>query len=216
MPQTRPSLRALQLGLSGLAGLLDATGFLIANGYFVSFMSGNTTQLGVNALDGIGSVLLPAGLIACFLAGVSAGAAIGWTSRVWPRTLLLAVSLALIAAAAGAYALGSTLGFLIPAAIAMGVVNNVFLRDDSSAAGVTYMTGALVRIGQNFAARWMKRDDRIKPGYGPLWLCLLAGAVLGTWLHTFDGAIGPLVAVAANALLLLLAWRTEARGNSKG
>ena len=47
MPQTRPSLRALQLGLSGLAGLLDATGFLIANGYFVSFMSGNTTQLGV-------------------------------------------------------------------------------------------------------------------------------------------------------------------------
>ena len=51
MPQTRPSLRALQLGLSGLAGLLDATGFLIANGYFVSFMSGNTTQLGGNALD---------------------------------------------------------------------------------------------------------------------------------------------------------------------
>ena len=44
----------------------------------------------------------------------------------------------------------------------------------------------------------------------------LAGAVLGTWLHTFDGAIGPLVAVAANALLLLLAWRTEARGNLQG
>ena len=49
----RPPLRTLQLGLSALAGLLDATGFLIANGYFVSFMSGNTTQLGVNALDGI-------------------------------------------------------------------------------------------------------------------------------------------------------------------
>ena len=92
----------------------------------------------------------------------------------------------------------------------------VFLRDDNSAAGVTYMTGALVRIGQNFAARWMKRDDRIKPGYGPLWLCLLAGAVLGTWLHTFDGAIGPLVAVAANAMLLALAWRTEARGKVQG
>ena len=81
MPQNRPPLRTLQLGLSGLAGLLDATGFLIANGYFVSFMSGNTTQLGVNALDGIGSVLLPAGLIACFLGGVTTGAAVGWTKN---------------------------------------------------------------------------------------------------------------------------------------
>ena len=216
MPQNRPPLRTLQLGLSALAGLLDATGFLIANGYFVSFMSGNTTQLGVNALDGIGSVLLPAGLIACFLGGVTTGAAVGWTSQKWPRTILLAISLVLVSVATAAYALGSTLGFLITTAFAMGLVNNVFLRDDRSSAGVTYMTGALVRIGQNFAARWIKRDDRIKQGYGRLWLCLLAGAVLGTWLHTFDGAIGPLVAVAANAMLLALAWRTEARGRVQG
>lgn len=216
MPQNRPPLRTLQLGLSALAGLLDATGFLIANGYFVSFMSGNTTQLGVNALDGIGSVLLPAGLIACFLGGVTTGAAVGWTSQKWPRTILLAISLVLVSVATAAYALGSTLGFLITTAFAMGLVNNVFLRDDRSSAGVTYMTGALVRIGQNFAARMMGQRDRIKPGYGALWLCLLAGAVLGTWLHTFDGAIGPIVAVTANALLLALAWRTEVRGDLQG
>lgn len=70
MPQQRPPLRALQLGLSGLAGLIDAIGFLIAQGYFVSFMSGNTTQFGVNMLAGVQHVLLPAGLIACFLSGV--------------------------------------------------------------------------------------------------------------------------------------------------
>lgn len=211
MPQHRPPLRALQLGLSALAGLLDATGFLIAQGYFVSFMSGNTTQLGVNMLDGVQHVLLPAGLIACFLGGVTTGAAIGWTSERRPRTILLAVSLALVTIAAVAYALGSTLGFLAPAAFAMGLVNNVFLRDDGSSAGVTYMTGALVRIGQNFAACLLGQRDRIKPGYGLLWLCLLGGAILGTWLHTIPGAIGPSVAAGANALLLLLAWRTEKR-----
>ncbi|UVI40021.1 YoaK family protein [Qipengyuania spongiae] len=213
MPQQRPPLRALQLGLSGLAGLLDATGFLIAQGYFVSFMSGNTTQLGVNLLDGIPQVLLPAGLIACFLGGVTAGAAIGWTSERRPRSTLLAISLALVSIAAAAYEFGSTLGFLAPAAFAMGLVNNVFLRDDGSSAGVTYMTGALVRIGQNFAASLLGQRNRIKPGYGLLWLCLLGGAILGTWLHTLPGATGPLVAAGANALLLLLAWRTEKREN---
>lgn len=82
----------------------------------------------------------------------------------------------------------------------MGLVSNVFLRDDGSSAGVTYMSGALVRTGQNFAASLLGRRDRIKPGYGLLWRCLLGGAILGTWLQTIPGAIGPSVAAGANAL----------------
>ncbi|MBU2342478.1 MAG: DUF1275 family protein, partial [Alphaproteobacteria bacterium] len=38
----------LAIGLAGLAGLVDATGFVVAGGYFTSFMSGNTTRLGVD------------------------------------------------------------------------------------------------------------------------------------------------------------------------
>ena len=40
--------RMLAIGLAGLAGFVDATGFLSAGGYFTSFMSGNTTRFGVD------------------------------------------------------------------------------------------------------------------------------------------------------------------------
>ena len=37
---------ALAAGLSGVAGYVDAIGFLKLGGFFVSFMSGNSTRLG--------------------------------------------------------------------------------------------------------------------------------------------------------------------------
>jgi hypothetical protein len=39
--------RRFAVALAALAGCVDAIGFLSADGYFVSFMSGNTTRLGV-------------------------------------------------------------------------------------------------------------------------------------------------------------------------
>src|ERR1700728_4194216 len=38
--------------LSALAGYVDAIGFLQLGGYFVSFMSGNSTRLAVNVIKG--------------------------------------------------------------------------------------------------------------------------------------------------------------------
>ncbi|MFN9499121.1 MAG: DUF1275 family protein [Erythrobacteraceae bacterium] len=43
-----PARQRLAFGLAGLAGLVDATGFVVAGGYFTSFMSGNTTRMGVS------------------------------------------------------------------------------------------------------------------------------------------------------------------------
>ncbi|MCL2535023.1 MAG: DUF1275 family protein, partial [Nocardiaceae bacterium] len=39
--------------LSGLAGFVDAMGFITLGGFFVSFMSGNSTKLSVSAADGL-------------------------------------------------------------------------------------------------------------------------------------------------------------------
>ena len=209
MPKAEPKLRGIELGLSFLAGHLDATGFLIAKGFFVSFMSGNTTQLGVWSYGGFDAIFLPGSLLLSFVAGVTAGAMIAWLRTARERSTLLALSLILLAVAAAAHTLGSTLGFLLPAAFAMGLVNNVFIRDNEEAVGVTYMTGALVRVGQNFAARLLGRKDDIRSGFGQMWLCLAAGAALGGWMHYLPYAAGPVAALVMNAALLMVAWRVE-------
>ena len=41
--------RAIAYSLSALAGFVDAIGFIGSGGFFVSFMSGNSTRLGVGA-----------------------------------------------------------------------------------------------------------------------------------------------------------------------
>jgi hypothetical protein len=71
------------------AGLVDATGFVVAGGYFTSFMSGNTTRLGVELVERPALVLTPLGLIAAFVAGVIAGAMIGRRVRGRHKRVLL-------------------------------------------------------------------------------------------------------------------------------
>jgi uncharacterized membrane protein YoaK (UPF0700 family) len=45
-------IRTLAAGLSALAGYVDAIGFIKLGGFFVSFMSGNSTRLGVGLAHG--------------------------------------------------------------------------------------------------------------------------------------------------------------------
>ena len=210
MPKNRPALRCIELTISFLAGHLDATGFLIAKGFFVSFMSGNTTQIGVYLGDGWDAIFLPVALIAAFVAGVTSGAALAWSRKGKERSSVLALCLALLIVASVFYALGITLGFLLPVACAMGLINNVFIRDNDGAVGVTYITGALVRVGRNFAARMMNRPDDVTPGFGPMWLSLAIGAVFGAVVHDWHYLAGPVIAVVLCAALTAGARWSEA------
>ena len=56
--------------LAAAAGYVDAAGFLMTGGFFVSFMSGNSTRLGVGLFRGAGEALIAGGLIAAFVSGV--------------------------------------------------------------------------------------------------------------------------------------------------
>jgi len=68
---------SLACALSALAGYVDGIGFLQLGGLFVSFMSGNSTRMGVSLAAG---QWLPAaealGLIALFVAGAALGSLI--------------------------------------------------------------------------------------------------------------------------------------------
>jgi uncharacterized membrane protein YoaK (UPF0700 family) len=171
---------ALACALSALAGYVDGIGFLHLGGLFVSFMSGNSTRMGVSLADGQWSSAIEAlGLIALFVVGAAAGSLIvlgrGTNRQPW---VLLAEAL-LLAAAALCYTFG-LLNFAVAAIVlAMGLENAVFQIDGGAGLGLTYVTGALVKVGQLIAealtsgARW---------GWAPnllLWAALVAGSLCG-------------------------------------
>lgn len=199
-----PARQRLALGLAALAGLVDATGFVVAGGYFTSFMSGNTTRLGVELAQTPSLALAPLGLIAAFLTGVISGAAIGRRNEARREAVLLALVAALLNTGAGFFAGGFPMLFLGASAMAMGIANNVFVRDGEVSVGVTYMTGALVRFGQGVAARLAGEPLASTRGYGLLWSALALGALCGGALCLAAPLwAASLAALAALALLAI-------------
>jgi uncharacterized membrane protein YoaK (UPF0700 family) len=197
-----PARQRLALGLAGLAGLVDATGFVVAGGYFTSFMSGNTTRMGVELVERPALALAPLGLIACFLAGVIAGAMIGRRVRGRHKRVLLGLVAVTLGAGGGLLAAGLPIPFLALSAMAMGLANNVFTRDGEVTVGVTYMTGALVRFGQGVAARLAGEPLASTRGYGLLWGALALGAATGGGLCLN----APVWAAGTAALAALALW----------
>src|SRR5229473_4213599 len=114
----------LACALSALAGYVDAIGFLHLGGLFVSFMSGNSTRMGVSLAEGQWSAAAESlGLIALFVVGAAGGSLIvlgrGANRQPW---VLLAEAL-LLAAAAFSYALGFSGAAVAAMVLAMGLEN---------------------------------------------------------------------------------------------
>ncbi len=175
------SRRRLAIAAAGLAGFVDAVGFLSAKGYFVSFMSGNTTRLGVDLAVAPHRAIIPAGLIAGFLLGVFAGALLAIRFETRRKVAVLALVTILLIGAALAHAAGATTampGFLV---LAMGALNNTFQRDGEVTVGLTYMTGALVRFAQGLAARIAGSGGEGWVNWLLLWLGLALGALAGAY-----------------------------------
>src|SRR6202048_352862 len=74
---------ALACALSALAGYVDAIGFLHLGGLFVSFMSGNSTRLGVSLAEG--QWLSAAEAFGLGALVVTGAAPIGSPGCCWPR-----------------------------------------------------------------------------------------------------------------------------------
>jgi uncharacterized membrane protein YoaK (UPF0700 family) len=170
----------LACALSALAGYVDGIGFLHLGGLFVSFMSGNSTRMGVSLAEGQWWIAAQAfGLIALFVIGAAAGSLIvlgrGANRQPW---LLLAEAL-LLAAAALCYAFGLSNVAIAAIVLAMGLENAVFQIDGGAGLGLTYVTGALVKVGQLVAAaltggaRWAWAPNLL------LWAALVTGSLCG-------------------------------------
>ncbi|MCA3254107.1 MAG: DUF1275 family protein [Alphaproteobacteria bacterium] len=191
--------RRLAVALAALGGYVDAVGFLQLGGFFLSFMSGNTTRLGVALAGGSEDARIAGGLILAFVGGVVLGTLAG--QRAGARRL--GAVLGTVAGLLILGALGGELGRLTVAmaatAAAMGCVNTAFAEDGEVRIGLTYMTGTLVKLGQHLAAAL---SGGARFGWTPhllLWAALLAGAVAGAVAQGRFGlaALWPAAAVAA-------------------
>lgn len=207
MQRLSPSQRRLAIGLAGLAGFVDGVGFLSANGYFVSFMSGNTTRLAVDLVTDTATARIPALLIGGFVLGVIAGGLVALRNAGRQTRNVLALVTALLLAGAAAYLLGSVTASVACMVLAMGALNNAFQRDGGSPFGLTYMTGALVRFGQGIAYRLC---GRAAPGFGgllALWFGLSSGAVAGAFAYYLFGGLAIIGACAFSAIAWVAAMR---------
>jgi uncharacterized membrane protein YoaK (UPF0700 family) len=170
----------LACALSALAGYVDGIGLLHLGGLFVSFMSGNSTRMAVSLADGQWSAALEAfGLIALFVAGAALGSLIVLGRFAQRQAALLLVEALLLAGAGLAHHLGHQPLAIAAIVLAMGLENAVFQIDGGGGLGLTYVTGALVKVGQLLAAtmtggpRWGWLPNLL------LWAALVGGAVGG-------------------------------------
>jgi len=202
----------LAAALSALAGYVDAVGFMTLGGFFVSFMSGNLTRMGVGAATSHWSQAgLAAGLIGLFVLGVIVGATIARRVGEERRSVVLAAVALLLLLAAALCSMGHTGPGIVAVVLAMGVENAVFQRQGDVGVGLTYMTGTLVRMGQRIATalhggpRW----DWIP--FLLLWLGLAAGGALGALVFLRLGVLALWPAFAVVTLLAVFVALAERR-----
>jgi uncharacterized membrane protein YoaK (UPF0700 family) len=181
-------LRLLAVCLSAVSGYVDAIGFMKLSGFFVSFMSGNTTLAGVRLAQGKATAAVAGGLIALFVLGVMMGAGVGRWSKTKRRPVVLALVSFLLGLAAIATGFGLDRFAIFCMVLAMGAVNAVFAEGGEVHIGVTYMTGTLVKLGKRIiAAAFFGGDPMGWVPYLFLWLGLSAGAFLGATAYQHFG-----------------------------
>jgi uncharacterized membrane protein YoaK (UPF0700 family) len=170
--------------LSGLAGMVDAIGYLQLNGLFVSFMSGNSTQLA--AALGYGNLAeasLIAELIVLFVLGAAAGQVLAeFTGKRHMTWILLAVTILLVITAYTGTAFQ-------PMVFAMGALNAAMRRAGNIPISLTFVTGVLVRFGQSFGDFLFGRISVWSwLAQGTPWVGLIAGATIAGAVYKQIGA----------------------------
>lgn len=197
----------LAIALAVLAGFVDAVGFLRIGGLFVSFMSGNSTLLGIDLIQRDGAAITVVALILGFLSGVMTASILGERLGRWSPMAMILFSTALLAWSALLMVDGP--GAVLLAA-AMGALNVVFQRGGGVSIPITYVTGTLVRLGQALAGALLGTASA--SGWVPyllLWSGLVLGAVGGALTYR---ALGTDALWGAAAFAFALAVAAAGRG----
>jgi uncharacterized membrane protein YoaK (UPF0700 family) len=207
MPES-PRNTMLVCALSALAGYVDGIGYLYLGGLFVSFMSGNSTRMGVELAKGeFGAAGEAIGLVVLFVIGAGCGSLIVLGQSRYRQSWLLLAEAGLLLFAALCGSLGLAGVGMAAITLAMGMENAMFQIAGGGGLGLTYVTGALVKVGQSLAALLTGGGERFAwvPNF-TLWAALVAGSVCGALAyHWIDLAAIWFAAAGALALAAYVA-----------
>lgn len=176
---------SLGLVLTATAGMIDVVGFIELGGFYTSFMSGNTTQLGAGLTHIGAGLLLPAGLIAMFVIGSFLGSLISTIGGRRGRIGTLTFVIAGLLVTGALYTNGFTPAqAMLTLAAAAGAQNAVLQPAGAVRLGATFVTGTLFAVGQDLARavhgdappwRWVQ--------HLLVWFSLLLGAGIGAFAY---------------------------------
>ena len=204
--------RIMATGFAAMAGMVDAIGFMASGGFFLSFMSGNSTRLSIGLAEGAPYVVTVAALILSFVGGVVWGSLTGngdKTSANKRQAMILAGIAALLFAAPILADFGWLLPAICIAAFCMGAENTLYEREGSISFGLTYMTGALVKIGQGLATMAQGGPKTAWLPYVFLWSGLIGGAVIGALVFAVYDIFGLWFPSALAALFAVIMFRAK-------
>jgi oxalate decarboxylase len=170
------------IAITLLAGFLDAAGVTYLSGLYVSFMSGNSTGLGIAMVQGRGSFAVASVVVICsFITGAFMGSLL--VSRKKPKSaagILIGEACLLL----GSMVLSlhaSPLVTLLPVCVAMGMQNALPRYVDGIEIGRSFVTGALFNVGKNLSlAVYDRKYLKEAAIHGTSWLALVVGAVCGS------------------------------------
>lgn len=186
----------LAIFLASIAGYVDAIG-LIKWKTYVSFMSGNTTQLGTAfSADKFQVIDTTFTVIICFLLGIYTGTCLSLWKRIKNQILTFhLVSGILISYTIFAYFYDiNNLSSIAIIGFSMGIMNTIITSVGNQKVNTDFVTGTLNSLARNTAMLSMTRDKAKKKEYKSnsihlflLWIGFLLGAVIAPFLLDYLG-----------------------------
>jgi Predicted membrane protein len=193
--------------ITAVAGFLDAVGYGSLHHLFVSFMSGNSTHLGMSLTAMDWSTVLGIGVIVgAFVTGAMVGTLIADASGRFALTAVLGteflVFLIAIELARNEYAHAA----LALVALTMGMQNTLHQTIAGADIGKSFITGTLFALGESLARTFRKRGNFAKAGQNALsWVVFIAGVATGSLVLAAIGIAGCLAVIASVLLVTIVA-----------
>ncbi|WP_433567765.1 YoaK family protein [Nocardia sp. CA-151230] len=204
--------------LSMLAGFIGAAAYAHSEGYFVTFMTGNTERSILGNFAGDPTLAGgAAAIIICFLAGVfiaSICRRYWWTNHPHGATMLTTGALllaAIVDALLGERGIG-----LVPilfVAFGMGSLNTSFVKNGEVSIPVSYITGTLVKLAQG-VERHVFGGGTVRDwlGYATQYVSFSTGALIGGLVSLVVNGSSMLNAAVVGSLLVAgYTWRADIR-----